>query len=288
MRHFMSDTTHGNSGTPSNIPWYRLELAGKEELNIRKVLDSGYLNDGETTREFERQIALRVKCKYAVAVTSGTAAITLALIACGIGSGDEVIVPNLTFIATANAARLAGASVKLVDINRERLTLDVEAVANAIGPRTRAIVSVDVNGRGCDYDALEKLCKKHGIHLVCDSAEALGSQWNGQYLGSFGDAGCFSFSANKTISCGQGGMVVTNDLSIYQRLLELKDQGRRQTGSGGDDQHPALGFNFKLTNLQSAVGLAQLEKYEERLQNANRRDHWYRELLSSCSDIVFP
>ena len=83
-------------------------------------------------------------------------------------------------------------------------------------------------------------------------------------------------------------MVVTNDLSIYQRLLELKDQGRRQTGSGGDDQHPALGFNFKLTNLQSAVGLAQLEKYEERLQNANRRDHWYRELLSSCSDIVFP
>ncbi len=272
----------------SKMPWYRPELAGNEEKYIHDVLESGYINDGNVTREFERQIANHVGTQYAVAVTSGTSAITLALMACGIGHGDNVIVPDLTFIATANAVRLTGASVKLADVDRHRLTIDCNTVAELIDSKTRAIVPVDVNGRGCDYTELEKLCSQHDLKLICDSAEALGSKWKSRFLGTYGNAGCFSFSANKTISCGQGGMIVTNDQTVHERLLELKDQGRRAQGSGGDDQHPVLGFNFKLTNLQAAVGLAQLEKCDERLHNAKTRDRLYKELLNDIPDITFP
>ena len=206
----------------------------------------------------------------------------------GVGYGDEVIVPDLTFIATANAVRLAGASVKLVDVEPLRFTIDVEKLEGAIGPRTKAIVPVDVNGRGADYAALESICRKHGLFLICDAAEALGSCYRGQPLGSFGDASCFSFSANKTVTSGQGGVVATNSESLYHRLRELKDQGRRFGGSGGDDLHPTLGFNFKYTNVQAAIALAQLDRLDERLAHFRRRDQWYRELLANCPTIAFP
>jgi len=212
----------------------------------------------------------------------------LALMAVGIGPGDEVIVPDLTFIATANAVRMTGASVRLVDVEPRRFALDVAKAEAAIGSRTRAIVPVDVNGRGADYPAIEALCARHGLKLVCDAAEAFGSRHHGRALGGFGLASAFSFSANKTVSTGQGGLVATNDDAIHDRLRELKDQGRRQQGSGGNDRHPVLGFNFKLTNLQAAVGLAQLDRLDARLAGFRRRDRWYRELLGDCPGLVLP
>lgn len=270
------------------IPWFGPEVGAREKELIAQVIDSGYINDGKVTREFESRIAAVAGTAHAVAFTSGTVSISLALMALGVGPGDEVIVPDLTFIATANAVRMTGASVKLADVEPQRLTLDVAAAEAAIGPRTRAIVPVDVNGRGADYGALEALCRKHGLRLVCDAAEALASRFAGRPLGSFGDAGCFSFSANKTVSTGQGGCVVTNDAALAQRLRELKDQGRRQQGSGGDDLHPVMGFNFKFTNVQAAIGIAQLERMEARLAQAARRDRWYRELLNQVEGVHFP
>ena len=270
------------------IPWFGPVVGAAETEALARVIASGYLNDGEAARQLESEVARFLGVSYAVAVTSGTAALSLALMGLGIGPGDEVIVPDLTFIATANAARLAGAEVRLVDIEPDRFTIDVGAAAAAIGPRTAAIIAVDVNGRACDYRALEELAARHGLVLVCDSAEGLGSRFAGQCLGSFGNAGCFSFSANKTVTSGQGGLVVTNDARVHQRLRELKDHGRVAGGTGGDDSHPVIGFNFKYTNLQAAVALVQFTRLPERLEALRRRDRLYRQHLAGISEIRLP
>ncbi len=169
-----------------------------------------------------------------------------------------------------------------------RFGVDPDAAEAAIGPRTRALVTVDVNGRGADYARLEPLCKKRGLVLICDAAEALGSKFAGRMLGSFGLAGCFSFSANKTITAGQGGMIVTDSDALHDRLRELKDQGRRKGGTGGDDDHPVLGYNFKFTDLQAAVALAQFDEIEARLKAAVRRDLAYRQRLSNQPGLRLP
>ena len=270
------------------IPWFYPVFDETEKAAVAEVVNSGYINDGDVARQFEEAIASFIGCKHCIAVTNGTSAITLSLLALGIGPGDEVIVPDFTFIATANAVRLAGATVKLVDIEPSRLTIDPNRVKEAIGPKTKAIIPVDVNGRGADYSSLESICKEHGLFLICDSAEALGSKYNGRYLGTFGDVGCFSFSANKTVSSGQGGMIATNQTELYHRIRELKDQGRRHGGTGGDDLHPVLGFNFKYTNLQAAVALAQFKKINQRLEHFQNRDAWYVDSLSECPGVTFP
>src|SRR5262249_23728624 len=157
-----------------SIPWFTPEMGRREQERVTAVIASNYINDGSIAREFEHAIAEFIGCRYCVAVTSGTAAISLALLALEIGPGDEVIVPDLTFIATANAARMIGADVKLVDIEPRRFTIDVNKAAKAVGPRTRAIVPVDVNGRGADYNPLESLAQEKGLKIIADSAEALG------------------------------------------------------------------------------------------------------------------
>lgn len=263
-------------------------MSGGELARLRDVIDRNYVNDGPLSREFEIQIARCLGVAHGIVVTNGTSAIALALMACGVGPGDEVIVPDFTFIATANAARLTGATVLLADVHPTRMTLTLETVKSLVTPRTRAIVPVDVNGRAADYRGLEKFCRESGIALVTDSCEAMGSRFDGRALGSFGDAGCLSFSPNKTITCGQGGMVLTNSSKIHDRLLELKDQGRLVRGTGGDDLHPVMGYNFKFSDLHAAVGLAQLELFEPRVEKSRLRDKWYRQALDGLPGIEFP
>jgi perosamine synthetase len=239
-------------------------MGGAELPLVREVLESNYINEGDVTEAFEARIAALVGAKYAVATTSGTAALTLALKAAGIGPGDEVIVPDLTFVASANAVHLAGATPVLADIDAS-LGLDPAALRAAITTRTKAVMPVHVSGRAADMDAILEMSRAHGLVVVEDAAEALCSKSRGRSLGTMGEAGCFSFSPNKTITTGQGGMVVTNDANLHGRLRELKDQGRPVRGTGGDDTHHSVGFNFKLTNLQAAVGMAQLGYLEARL-----------------------
>lgn len=282
------ETENGSTNMKNKIPWFYPLFDDKEKAEVIQVLDSNYINDGQVTKKFEDEVARFIGCKHCVAVTSGTTAISLSLMALGIGHGDEVIVPDLTFIATANAVRLAGATVKLVDIEPKCFTIDPNRVKEAITTRTKAIIPVDVNGRAADYASLELICKEYGLSLICDSAEALGSKYGGRFLGTFGDVGCFSFSANKTVSSGQGGMVATNNTEIYHRLKELKDQGRRFGGTGGDDLHPVVGYNFKYTNLQAAVALAQLKKIGARIEHFKNRDSWYFEGLKNCPGIELP
>jgi perosamine synthetase len=277
-----------NTEIPPPIAWFGPHLTGRELEHLRGVLDRQYVNDGPLTREFERRIAALVGTRHAVAVTSGTAAIALALMAAGIGPGDEVLVPDLTFAATANAVRLTGADVRLVDVEPVRFGIDPDGVEAAIGPRTRAIVTVDVNGRGADYGRIEPICRAKGLALICDAAEGLGSRHAGRAIGTFGLASCFSFSANKTITAGQGGIITTDNDALHDRLRELKDQGRRHGGTGGDDLHPVMGYNFKFTDLQAAVAMPQLDEIEQRLAAAQRRDRFYAGRLANQPGLKLP
>lgn len=274
------------SGSPEpGLPWWSPTFGEREIELVSEVVRSGYVNDGECTRRFERRVAEVVGCRHAVAVTSGTAALFAAFKALGIGPGDEVLVPDITFIATANAATWAGADVKLVDVEPHRFTLDPEAVERAIGPRTKAIVPVHISGRGANMPRLREIAEQHGLAIVEDAAEALGSEHEGDHLGTTGHAGVYSLSPNKIITTGQGGIVVTNDDDLHTRLRELKDQGRAVQGTGGDDQHPVVGYNLKLTSLQAALGLAQLERLDERLRRQLDTLEIYRRELDGIPGI---
>ncbi|MCG6533770.1 MAG: DegT/DnrJ/EryC1/StrS family aminotransferase, partial [Syntrophales bacterium LBB04] len=271
------------------IPWWQPEVGPKEGGLLLEVLASNYLNEGVITASFEKEIAARMHVPYAVAVTSGTTALYLSLMALGIGHGDEVIVPDVTFIATANAVTMTGAKAILVDVCSETLTMDPLSFEKAITAKTKAAIPVHVSGRGGTIFEILGIARKKGIHIVEDAAEALLSKCKGRYLGTLGVTGCFSFSPNKTITTGQGGIIVTGDIAIHNRLRELKDQGRPVRGTGGDDIHASIGFNFKLTNLQAAVGLGQLNYLDSRLERQRRTYEIYRNELQCLQGVrIFP
>jgi perosamine synthetase len=270
------------------IAWWKPLLGTREKDLVCRVIEANFPNEGEYTDTFEKGVAELCGVPYAVAATSGTAALFLALKACEVGPGDQVIVPNCTFIATANAVRLAGAEPVLVDVDPRSFCIDVGATERAITRRTRAIIPVHVSGRAADMPRLLALAEGHGFRVIEDAAEALGSRNFGRALGSLGDLGCFSFSAYKTITTGQGGMVVTSNKQFVDRLRELKDQGRPVRGTGGADEHRSTGYNFKLTNLQAAVGVAQLEDLPRRLSRLRSTYEIYERELRGVQGVTLP
>lgn len=273
----------------NKIEWWQ-PVIGKSEYELtHDVLKSGFLNDGKLTERFEQDVAELLQVKYSVAVTSGTAALYLALKAIDIGPGDEVIVPDTTFIASANAVVMAGATPRLVDIDRQTLNIDPKQIERNINAKTKAIMPVHISGRLADMKSIMDISREHKLAVIEDAAEAFGSKLTGQSAGTYGHIGCFSFSPNKTITTGQGGMVVTNDADIHKRLRQLKDQGRQYRGTGGDDLHPAIGYNFKLTNLQAAVGLGQMQDIQSRLSKLKSIYQTYECELSGINGItLFP
>jgi perosamine synthetase len=270
------------------IPWWTPEIGPDEYGLVKEVLASNYVNEGDVTTAFERRLAELFGVKHVVGVTSGTAAITVSLAALGVGAGDEVIVPDITFIATANAVSLAGATPVLVDVDPTTFNIDPGAVDAAITSRTRAIVPVHVSGRAAAMDAIMAIARARGLVVVEDAAEAFLSRRGDQNLGTIGDAGCLSFSPNKIITTGQGGAILTNDDRLHVRLREVKDQGRPVRGTGGDDVHDSLGYNFKLTNLQAALGLGQLGYLERRLARLKQTYRIYAVGLAGVDGISLP
>jgi perosamine synthetase len=267
------------------IAWWQPELGEVERERVAEVVMSNYINDGDVTEQFAQAIARLTDARFGVGVTSGTAAIYLSLMALGIAHGDEVIVPDITFIATANAVSMTGATAVLADVDPGTLNLSVDAMEAAINSKTKAVVPVHVSGRGAEIEKIVRICRQRGLAIVEDAAEAFCSRHENRWLGTFGQTGCFSFSPNKIITTGQGGVIVTNDEAIFHRLRELKDQGRPVRGTGGADIHASLGFNFKLTNLQAAVGLGQLERLPERLERIRRTYAIYRDELAGANCI---
>lgn len=268
------------------FPFWQPEVGAEESAGVARVFESNYLNDGAVTAEFESRIAQMFGAKHAVAVTSGTAALFVSLVAAGVGYGDEVIVPDITFIATANAVSMTGARAVLADVDATTLTLCPHAVDRALTPRTKAIIPVHLSGRAANLNAIVSIAKQHRLRVIEDGAEAWLSRFeDGRYLGTIGDAGALSLSPNKTITTGQGGIVLTNDEYLFARIREIKDQGRPARGTGGDDVHMSLGYNFKFTNLQAAVGLAQLDRLPARTARLRAMYQQYKEELAGVEGI---
>lgn len=242
----------------ARIPIYSPSLTGNERRNVLECLDSTWISSkGKFIAEFEHSFADYVGVQHATSVSNGTVAIHLALIALGIGPGDEVIVPTLTYVASVNAIAYTGATPVFVDSVASTWQMDPTDVRKKITPQTRAIMVVHLYGHPCDMDELVAIANEHNLVLIEDCAEAIGSLYKGKHVGSFGAVGTFSFFGNKTITTGEGGMVVTNDETLHSRLVRFKGQG---LAAHREYWHDVIGYNYRMTNICAAIGVAQLEQ----------------------------
>lgn len=241
----------------------RVAQPSLEEADVEavvQVLRSGMLVQGAQVAEFEERVAAYVRVRHAVAVSSGTAALHLALLAAGIGAGDEVLVPGFTFPATANVITLVGATPVLIDIDLTTFNLSPDAIEPLVMPRTRAIMPVHLFGQSADMDAVMDAARRHGLTVIEDAACALGSAYRGRRCGSFPLAGCLSFHPRKVITTGEGGMVLTDDVDLADRVRALRDHGQRPGGQRG--RFELAGFNYRLTDFQGALGVAQMSRLD--------------------------
>ena len=240
------------------IPVYQPYLNGNEKKYVNECLDENWISSkGRFVDEFQRKFAEYLGVKYALGTPNGTTALHLALLALGIGVGDEVIVPSFTYIASANAVTYTGAKPVFVDSLNDTWQMDPEDVEKKINTNTRAIMAVHLYGHPCDMERLIMLKEKYGLFLIEDCAESFGSKYHNCYTGGFGDISAFSFYGNKTITCGEGGMVITNDMTLYERALHLRGQG---VAMYREYWHDTIGYNYRMTNICAAIGLAQLEQ----------------------------
>lgn len=266
------------------IPVYQPSLNGNEKKYVNECLDSTWISSkGKFVNQFESSFAEYVGVKHAATVSNGTVAIHLALLALGISEGDEVIVPTLTYIASVNAIAYTGATPVFVDSLPDTWQIDPADVERKITSKTKAVMAVHLYGHPCDMDSLVEICKKHNIFLIEDCAEAIGTMYKGKHVGTFGDISTFSFFGNKTITTGEGGMVVTNDETLHDRSVHFKGQG---LAKHRQYWHDVIGYNYRMTNICAAIGLAQLENIEQVLNEKKRVADTYRSLLTN-THVVF-
>ena len=273
------------------------ELWGKEEKKeVNDVLDTGILMrygfDGPRkgiwkSKELEEAICSTFNCRHAQLVSSGTAALTTALAALGIGAGDEVIIPTFTFVASFESVISVGAVPVLVDVD-ESLTLSPAAVEAALTPRTKCIMPVHMCGSMADMDVLVTICREHDLILLEDACQSIGATYKGKAVGTIGHAGTFSFDFVKTITCGEGGVVMTNDADVYDKCDAYSDHGHDHKGADrGADRHPYLGYNFRISELHAAVGLAQIKKLDKILATQRRNNQLLKGILSQIEEVSF-
>lgn len=259
-------------------------LAGNERAYVNECLETGWISSvGRFVGEFESSFANFVGVEHAISCCNGTCALHLALVGLGIGPGDEVIVPTLTYIASANAVTYTGAAPVFADVDRRSMNLDPADVESLITPRTKAILPVHLYGHPADMNALTELATRHGLALVEDAAEAHGARYNGRSVGSIGDVSMFSLFGNKILTTGEGGVLTTDDAELAARLRLLRGQGM-------DPQRrywfPVVGYNYRMTNIQAAIGLAQLEMVDEHLTARQQVRRWYDERLADLAEFI--
>jgi perosamine synthetase len=259
---------------PFRIPVYRPDLSGNEKHYVMQCLDSSWISSkGEFIGRFEQSFARRLGVAHATAVCNGTVALHLAMLALGIGAGDEVIVPTLTYIASANAVGYTGAVPVFADSTPSTWQIDPADVERRITPRTKAVMAVHLYGHPCDMDALQSICRRHRLFLIEDCAEGIGSVYKNRHVGSFGDIAIFSFFGNKTMTTGEGGMVVTADRTLIERARHFKGQG---LAAHREYWHDVVGFNYRMTNICAAIGVAQLERLDGFIERKRRIAALYR------------
>lgn len=270
--------------TETLIPVYQPDLSGNERRYVLDCVESGWVSSiGKYTTQFEQMVCDYTGIEHASALANGTVALHLALHCLDIGPGDEVIVPTFTYIASVNTIAQTGATPVFVDSRPDDWLIDVDDVRRKITPRTKAIMAVHLYGSVCDMPALVALAREHGIRIVEDAAEALGSTLNGTHVGAFGDVGTFSFFGNKTITTGEGGMVVSRDAALAARMRKVKGQGQSLERRYWHDE---IGFNYRMTNICAAIGVAQMERIDEILVRKRQIAALYRAEMSG-SDVLF-
>ena len=279
----------------TEIPFSRPYYPGGEAEALRAVVESRWVTQGPRVREFEVEFARRVGAREAVATTNCTTALQLALYASGVGPGDEVIVPSLSFVATANVVWQCGAEPVFADIDPATYNLDPEAAEAAITPRTKAIMPVHQLGLPAEMDAFAAIAERHGLALVEDAACAIGSAIGDRPIGSLGNPACFSLHARKVITTGEGGMITTDDPELASRLRRLRHHGMSVSDlerHAADDivfeDYPERGWNARMTDFQAAVGLCQLEALDDILSRRRRLAERYTEALQSLPGVTPP
>jgi perosamine synthetase len=269
-----------------SIPIMEPHLGGNELSYVTECVETSWISSqGRFVEEFEHMVAEYCGTPYALAVSNGTVALHLALEALGIGEGDEVIVPDFTFAASINAILHAGATPVLVDIRKDTWLLDPEATSEAVTERTKAIMPVHLYGQPCNMETITRIAREHDLFIVEDAAEAIGSLYRGEHVGSIGDVGTFSFYGNKTITTGEGGMVLFQDEETYQRAAQLRDHGMSPSRRYWHDE---VGYNYRMTNMQAAVGVAQMERIDEIVERKVQIGEKYRRQLSDVEELKMP
>lgn len=269
---------HKPTVIPQVIPW----LGEEEAAAAASTISSNWISEGPNCAAFSQRLNDLIGVSYGVFAPNGTLALVLALMALGIGPGDEVLIPDITFIGSANAVVMVGATPIFVDVDRQTFQIDLTFADSLVTARTRAIMPVHLYGTACDMTTVHAFAGRHGLKTVEDAAQGVGVMYKGRHVGGFGDAGCFSFFSDKTITTGEGGYVVCQNPDIYERLRYLRNQGRQNAGSF---IHPMIGYNFRFTDIQAAIGLVQLSKLDTIITRKQLVLSWYKQDLSDIRDI---
>ncbi len=281
----------------SEIPLSRPDITDLEEQFVLRTLRSGRLSIGPMVEQFETLIATRAGCRHAVAVNSGTSGLHLAMLALGVGPGDEVITTPFSFVASSNCILMAGARPVFVDICPKTLNMDPRALERAIGPRTKAILGVETFGNPAHMDQYAAIAARHELPLIEDCCEALGCTYKGRPAGHFGRVGVFGFYPNKQITTGEGGVIVTDDSRVAELCRSMRNQGRplghANTTAGGSPtgswlRHERLGFNFRLSEINAALGVAQMKRLDEFIQKRQTVAARYLQRLGGHPHLIMP
>lgn len=260
------------------IPVAKPFFSDEEKRNLKLTIDTGWISSkGQFIEEFEESFAKKYGAKYAVAVSNGTTALQLALVAAGVGKGDEVLVPDFTFISSANSVVHAGAKPVFVDIEKTTWNIDPKDIEKKISKRTKAIMPVHLYGHPANMREIMRIAKKYGLRVIEDCAESQGAMIGKSYVGSIGDVGCFSFFGNKIITTGEGGMCLTSSKKLFEQMVIYRAHGMDPKKRY---HHPVIGFNFRMTNMQAAVGLGQLHNVDRFIKRREQIRRLYEKCLS--------
>jgi dTDP-4-amino-4,6-dideoxygalactose transaminase len=273
-------------GSRPRVPLYKPEIRCSDIRAVQSALRSGCLAQGARTAAFESAFTKYLGCRHAIAISNGTAGLHLSLRALGVGPGDEVLTTPFSYIASVNAILYVGARPVFVDIEPDTYNIDPLKLAHAVTKRSRAILLVHVLGLPCEIERIKPISSQFGIPIVEDASEALGASIRGRMIGTFGETGVFSFASNKQMTMGEGGAVVTSNDRLARLIRSLRHQGRPMPGE--PDGYARLGFNYKLTDIQAAIGLSQLQRLNAMLSRRRQVVSWYLDLLRDVGEIQLP
>ena len=261
------------------IPIAKPLISDKEKQAVLEVLDSGIIASGSRTLEFEKQFAGFVGTKYAIATTSGTTALHLGLLSLDINKDDEVIVPSLSFIASANTIIFCNAKPIFCDVDSKTFNIDINKIEKLITSKTKAIMPVHLYGQPADMKPIQEIAEKHGPKIIGDAAQAHGAIYDGKKIGGFGDLECFSFYPTKNMTTGEGGIITTNNKEIFEKANSIRNHGREKTKWGYE--HKRIGYNYRMTDITAAIGIEQLKKLPKFNEKRKTNAHFYNKKLKS-------